>query len=271
VADGVAGESWREIQPQLEHPFFSGIRDVQAKLDGRDWPTLDALNQLALAAHLTNAVGQPIKFVAPTDAGSAMAYETQIATTGEIPTRNNLHDLFNALQWLSFPAFKRATNAAHVSRLKSGGDAEAKLRSKERDVLTMFDESGVIVASSDATLLELLKGFEWRTLFVERRDEVIANMRFTLVGHGLMEKALRPFIGITGKAILLNVEREWLDDRGAVDRAAAAWVSEANNLTTAVNLSPLPLLGVPGWDDRNLEPRFYDNTEYFRPGRTRQP
>jgi hypothetical protein len=270
VADGLTGGGWRELQPQLKRPFFDGIRDALGELDAEDWPSLAALSQLALAHRVSNAAGQPIKFVAPTVSGSAMAYETQIATSGEIPTRNNLHDLFNALQWLSFPTLKAATNAAHVIRLPSGGDAEVKSRSKERDVLTMFDESGVIVSSTDASLLQLLKSFAWRTLFVERRAEVISKMRFTLVGHGLMEKALQPFVGMTGKAILLQVDHESIDDRDKIDRATAMWLSDAANLSSATNLSPLPLLGVPGWDDRNLDPSFYDNTEYFRPGRMRQ-
>ena len=32
-------------------------------------------------------------------------------------------------------------------------------------------------------------------------------------------------------------------------------------------LSPLPVLGVPGWWDGNEQEEFYDNTGYFRPGR----
>ncbi|MBC7621767.1 MAG: DUF3025 domain-containing protein [Aeromicrobium sp.] len=196
-----------------------------------------------------------------------MSYEMQIAATGEVPTRQNLHDLFNALQWLSFPGFKSAINAEHVKRLNAGGEAEAKGRSKARDVLTMFDESGVLVASCDTALLELLKNFAWRELFVERRADVIANMRFYLVGHGLMEKALAPFIGMTGKAMLLRVECADLDRVAVLDAAAAQWLHDAENLGSAVNLSPLPLLGVPGWDRRNECAEFYDNTDYFRPGR----
>ncbi len=270
MEDGVAQSAWAQLQPRLASPVFDAVRGARDALDPMDWPTLAALNAASAARALRNTNGQPIRFVAPTRASSAMDYEMQIATTGEIPTRENLHDLFNALQWLSLPNSKSTINREHVQRLAHGGDQESKSRSRERDVLTMFDESGVIVASSDATLLELLRNFQWRTLFVDHRDEVIANMRFYLVGHGLMEKALAPFIGITGKSILLSVTNEQLDDMRLLDRATAEWLSIPAHLSSAQHLAPLPLLGVPGWDARNEAASFYDNTDYFRSARTRQ-
>ena len=35
-------------------------------------------------------------------------------------------------------------------------------------------------------------------------------------------------------------------------------------------LAPLPVLGVPGWWAANEAASFYDNRDYFRPGRSRQ-
>ena len=136
------------------------------------------------------------------------------------------------------------------------------VRPVERDVLTMIDESGVIVASADLSLLDLLREFRWQALFVERRAEVMAHMRFALLGHGLMEKALAPFIGLTGKAILLNIR-----DDESLDAAAAQWIGDNAHLANPRMLAPLPLLGIPGWDARNVAAEFYDNREYFRAGR----
>jgi len=238
VEDGLADADWANVRAQLQAPLFDSIREVLDQLSNHEWPTLAALNAISEARTIFNIAGLPIRFVQPVQAGSAMQYETQIATTGEIPTRQNLHDLFNALQWLSFPLAKRAINAEHVKRLQNGGLAEAQARSTERDVLTMFDESGVIVASADASLLDLLRRFEWKTLFVTRRDDVIANMRFVLLGHGLMEKSLSPFIGLTGKAMLLNVAAD-----ADLDFAGARWLSDAENLKTSRNLAPLPQIG----------------------------
>lgn len=268
MADGLA-DSWVSVRQQLDGPCFASVSDALLTLDTQRWPSLDALNAISQSNGICNGRQQPLRFVPPVDGGSAMSYEKQIAITGQVPTRQNLHDLFNALQWLSFPRLKSAINVEHVKRLQAGGEVEAKSRSKARDVLTMFDESGVLVASADPTLLSLLDKFAWRELFVARRRDVLANMRFYLVGHGLMERALNPFIGITGKAMLFRVDIADLDRRDVIDTAASAWLSYEGNLASAINLSPLPLLGVPGWDRRNEYAAFYDNTDYFRPGRLR--
>ncbi|MFM7460842.1 MAG: DUF3025 domain-containing protein [Burkholderiales bacterium] len=268
MADGLT-DAWVEVRERLETPIFASVAELLPTLDRQAWPSLDVLNAISWDRGIGNAFQYPLRFVPPTNAGSAISYETQIAARGEVPTRQNLHDLFNALQWLSFPRLKGTVNAEHVKRLQLSGETEAKTRSKARDVLTMFDESGVIVASTAPSLLSLLQNFAWRELFVARRADVLASMRFHLVGHGLMEKALAPFIGITGKAILLTVDPTDLDRAEALDVAASAWLCDENNLTSATNLSPLPLLGVPGWDPRNEHATFYDNTDYFRTGRLR--
>jgi len=271
VADGLTGDGWKRLVSQKDSPLFAGVREILDQLDGADWPTLERLNELSKQRDIRNSDAKPIRFVEPCGNASAMAYELQIATSGEIPTRENLHDLLNAMQWLSFPYLKAAINAEHIKRLQHEPGVEAKSRSKARDVLTMFDESGVIVASSDPWLLELLRSFQWRTLFVERRSDVIESMRFHLVGHGLMEKALAPFIGITGKALLLPVADGALDNAVLLDVAAADWLTRPTNLASAQNLAPLPLLGIPGWDVRNQAPTFYDNVDYFRLGRLSKP
>lgn len=238
--------------PALATPFFDTVRaelDALAKYNGSH--DREALN--ALAAERNTSV----RFVPPSSDISAVKYEMTIAASGEIPTRDNAHDFFNALQWLAFPQTKRAINEAHLRHAVTIGR-----RPVARDVLTMIDESGVLVASADHELLALLREFKWRELFVERRAGVMANMRFALIGHGLMEKSLAPFIGLTGKAILLNIA-----DDESLDAAAARWIADDSHLVSSRMLSPLPLLGIPGWDARNEAPAFYDNVAYFRPGR----
>jgi hypothetical protein len=260
----VASQAWHEAAPALATPYFEGVRPLLEALRGEAWPTRAQLNALAATLQVVNARNLPIRFVPPSSgAPSAMRYETNIAESGEVPTRDNWHDLFNALQWIAFPRLKAAINAQHARLLAAGGAAEAVARSAPRDLLTMFDESGVIVASPDASLLELIRAFRWHELFVNRRDEVIANMRFVLVGHGLMEKSLAPFVGMTAKAMLLKVDGEL----PAIDRTAADWLMNDTHLADSRQLAPLPLLGIPGWDARNESASFYDNREYFRPGR----
>ena len=243
--------TWQHGQTPLSTLFFSGLHPVLRELNSPLWPSRDALNRIAIARNIVNQQGHPIRFV-PASTSPALQYESHIATTGEIPTRDNWHDLLNALQWLSYPVTKAAINAQHVARI----DASMQ-RCVARDVLTMFDESGIMVASADESLLALVRDFQWHTLFVTRRADVIKHMRFTLFGHGLLEKSLSPFIGITAKAMLLH-------DGG--DAAAANWLNTESNLAHARTLAPLPLLGIPGWDMRSEDATFYDNTHYFRTG-----
>lgn len=252
-------EAWRG---PLAQPAFDGIRDLLAALDPATRPDLIRLNALA------ESRGATFRFVPPpAETLSAMRYEQGIAATGEIPTRDNWHDLFNALQWLAFPRMKAAINAGHVGRLAGEAEVadEARGRSVARDILTMADESGVLVASADESLLALLREFRWRELFVERRGDVERHMRFALVGHGLMEKMLAPFIGITGKALLLPAA-----PNESLDAVAAAWLADDAHLIDTHHLAPLPLLGIPGWDARNRAAAFYDDASYFRPGRRKR-
>jgi hypothetical protein len=241
------------IDPQaLAAPFFDAVRAEWNALGGHH--DRESLNALAASR------GARVRFVAPPSNLTGVGYERAIAASGEVPTRDNAHDFFNALQWLAFPRTKTAINEGHLRHMSPANGT----RPAARDVLTMVDESGIIVASDDPGLLDLLREFRWRALFVDRRMDVVAHMRFALIGHGLMEKALRPFIGLTGKAILLHI-----DSDTSLDAAAAGWLMDDAHLLRPHALAPLPLLGVPGWDARNENPAFYDDTAYFRPGRRR--
>jgi hypothetical protein len=263
VRGAAAPLAWATAQTALDAAFFDGIRMRLAALPRDSWPSLAALNAMAASHGILNIRGCPVRFVPPTAGmASAMDYETQIAGSGNVPTRDNWHDLFNALQWLAFPQMKAMISHCHAELLGARGATEARSRSVPRDVLTMVDESGILVASADDTLLELIRHFRWRELFVDRRQEVRANMRVVLIGHGLMEKSLAPFIGITAKAVLLNIGNDV-----PLDAAAARWLDQDANLQSSQNLAPLPLLGIPGWDARNEDPAFYSNERYFRSGR----
>ncbi len=144
----------------------------------------------------------PVRFVRARGNGDPERryYEERIAATGEIETREqNWHDLFNALAWISFPLAKAAINAQHAAILEERGEAETRRRSPERDALTLFDEGGVLVASTDPSLQRLIVDFRWKELFWERRAELEANVRFIPFGHSLFEKMLDPHLGIVAK------------------------------------------------------------------------
>ena len=77
---------------------------------------------------------------------------------------------------------------------------------------------------------------------------------------------------MTGQGLLIMVEPaffSWPLARQLVhlDSLLADYLAMPEHCRSTRDLSPLPLLGVPGWTADNDNPTYYDNTDYFRPGR----
>ena len=251
-------------------PMLAPYERVAARLAAcRDWPPREALDALLHEHGVANARGVALRAVAPDSAG-ALTYESRAYEHGGLAVRDrDWHDLFNVLVWCVFPATKAALNARHVAAAEVER-AEGN-RGRARDALTVFDESGAIVVSSAPDLLDDLRAFRWKRLFLAGRERVRASLRVYLFGHALLEKALAPYVGMTAHAMLLQVERGWLDEEPArqVARVDAMAASRLGGLASPRDLAPLPVLGVPGWWAANDAESFYDNTDYFRPGRSR--
>ncbi len=221
---------------------------------------------------MVNAQGKHVRFVPQTNGSSNFeeGFEPRCYLKGEVQVRPlDWHDLFNALAWTTFPLTKATLNARHMQAMETETRGS---RSPERDALTMFDEDGVSIVSSDEELLRLVREFRWQELFWEARERVVSSMRFLVVGHALYHKALRPFVGMTGKAIFLKVPAAFMSLRAAeqireTDRLLAAHLGNRTTLNRGRDLAPLPVLGVPGWWPANTEKTFYDDANYFRPGR----
>jgi hypothetical protein len=255
-------------------PVFAPLSVAAAHLRTKsDWPEAGELNSLinGNALRHANALGLPIRFIPQGSAEVGRDYELGVYRTGCVPTRpRNWHDLLNALVWVTFPAAKAALNARHAEARKTR--LAGTNRGAVEDALTGFDESGIAVACADPVLARLLLDFRWKELFWVRRQEVLARMRFTVFGHGLYEKALRPFVGMTGKGILVPVHDGFfarpLDEQTQeLDQALAALIRSPESLASPRELAPIPLLGVPGWWAPNQDPDFYDDSGYFRSGR----
>lgn len=245
-------------------PLFAPLRPWLAQLP--PVPDAGAVAALAQRCPIFTANGRQVRFVPPQADG--LAYECRIWESGEVETRpDNWHDFFNALVWLTFPKTKIAISASHVRAMTPAGAA----RGAARDALTHFDECGVAVLSSQPELLALLRNFQWKTLFVVRRAEVMKHMRFIVFGHATYEALLKPFRGLTAKAVLYEVSEDWLlqsdatlvaslDERLAGDLASGRYQRPRD-------FQPLPLLGIPGLVPENDDPAYYDDTWQFRPGR----
>ena len=244
----------------FQHPAFAPYRELIDALQlARGLPAMDALNALAAAGGTVQARGLPLRFSAPGYRLSARNYESHILETGLVPTRpDTWHDVLNALVWLRFPRFKAALNAAHGAAIAHETDSR---RGRRRDALTVLDESGVWVISRDPALPALLAERAWHALFWEARDRVEREMRFVVVGHALLEKALAPYPSMTGKCLTLIAESADLD---AADAQAAR---ELDAIDTPRQLPPLPVHGIPGWDAANAHAAYYADREIFRPPR----
>ena len=209
------------------------------------------LEKGASVAQALNALrGADSPHFVPASAQGAQAYEAFVASTGQVPTRDNLHDFFNGLVWLRFPALKRRLNALHVQQIARHG--VASVRGPVRDALTLFDENGALFSAPHA-LAEALRLRDWPSLFVAQRTQW-RQARLVLVGHALLEKLVQP-----RKAMTAHV---WL--------APPPWPADPHDELPSLNPTgrahaPLPVLGVPNWWPANDAPAFYDDMAVFRP------
>lgn len=261
----------------LQSPLFAPLHPVIAQLGADKFPALRDCNAL-LAAHQPPIVvqrGLPLRFVAQEYGRLPFEkqYEPRCYLKGEVPTReHNWHDLLNALVWLTFPKAKAAINARHYQALMEASDETSSQRGAVRDMNTLFDESGVVVACADVELAALLRDFRWKELFWQRRAQAQARMGFYLFGHGLYEKTMRPYVGLTGQGLLLPVEQAFFTWHQArqlahLDGLVADYLSTPEYCRSTRELTPVPLLGVPGWAADNERADYYDNIRYFRPSR----
>jgi hypothetical protein len=264
----------------LQRPLFAPLHPALRHLVGEPFPDLETWNRL-LDEHFPGIrvhSGHPLRFVA--QGAGKLAFESQYEPrcylSGEVQTREqNWHDLFNALVWLIFPRAKAAINTRHYQALQSAHDGHSQ-RGKVRDMATLLDESGVIVVSAEKSLSELLRNFQWKALFWQHRQQVKEAMGFYVFGHGLYEKALQPYVGMTAQGLLLDVEQEFfswpLPERLAhVDQRVAEYLADPMHCRSTRELQPVPLLGVPGWSEENEQESYYDNANYFRAGRMQKP
>lgn len=254
-------------------PLFEPILKVGHPLEIREnWPDLDDLNYLLEnnVQQVKTSSGNPVKFVSqmPSLGAFTRQYEPRIYLDGEIQTRTqNWHDLFNAMVWLTFPRAKATLNQLHYQALLQEQQTMVAQRGPRRDAATLFDESGVVVVSSHGQLTQLLKDFEWKTLFWAQRVKLQSHMRFLVFGHGLYEKGLNPYLGMTGRGIILSVKHDFfkqplLEQLIIVDTWLAEFIGQ--RLTVSADLTPVPVLGYPGWSLDNEDSCYYDNRNYFR-------
>jgi Protein of unknown function (DUF3025) len=217
---------------------------------------------VVLPQALTQRIGAAgPRFVPQSELPEGTAYELFIFDTGQVPTREGLHDFFNGLVWQLFPATKRLLNRLQATEIAKAGVGQ--VRGPVRDALTLFDENAVLLQAPDE-LWEALIAREWSGLFVDLRP-LWARARLVLFGHALLEKLVLPYKSITGHVYRVPVPLHLGDDLAAWDNWLAARLT-ATELATKP-FTPLPVLGVPGWWPANEDPAYYADAGVFRPRR----
>ena len=210
----------------------------------------------AVAQALNSVAGSPVRFVSQSQLPAGQAYEQFIFDTQTVPTRDNLHDFFNGLCWLTFPQTKKKLNQLQAEQLATNGVQQT--RGAVRDALTLFDENAAFLMAPEP-LWDALLDCNWQRLFIELRP-MWKDAQLVLFGHALLEKLVYP-----RKPITAHVYRT----QPAINNIADLDIWIANDLSaTKLSLkpfAPLPVLGVPGWWAPNEKLSFYEDILVFRP------
>ena len=244
-----------------------------------EWPMLDDYQGLLLQQHeaVMTRNGLPLRIVPQAEKPGSFEqhYAPRIYMSGEIQTRTeNWHDFFQLLTWIMFPRTKAMINATHIpmaqARIESG--AELGRRSPLENLLSLFDEGGAVVISSDESLLQMVRDFQWKPLFWEQREALHEKLRCVVFGHAMYEKGLEAYVGMTANAVLLHCDDGFFhlsnhEQLAWIDGELCAVLSDREQFSVPKDLSPFPILGMPGWDESNADESYYDNHRYFRPGR----
>jgi hypothetical protein len=236
-----------------------------------DWRA--AANLAATRAQIHNANGFPIEFVPQASLPSGVAYESFIYDTGQVPTRENLHDFFNALIWLAYPAVKQRLNslqAAELARSSAESSVQTRLtgRGKLRDAATIFDENAAFFVCGNSSMTAALRSHAWEDLFLVQRDLFARQCEVVLFGHSLIEKLVAPFKGITAHACCVPVDPSYflmtpLDRCKVIEIWASKSIGHGLDRST---FTALPIAGIPGWWEGQT-PGFYADISVFRPKR----
>lgn len=238
------------------------------------------LEQSAKTKPAPNNQAQTLQFVSQNALPEGEAYERFIGTTGNIPTRDNLHDLFNGSIWLTFPKTKALLNYYHMLEIAEQGIGSS--RGRVRDTITVFDENGAVLVTADPNIGEALINFDWQASLVSPRDkwdhpETLkphSQAAVYIFGHALLEKLIQPRKALCAHSVVIHVAHDFFASTLAkrleyLDQKVAKYMDDllSQSDVTPRKLSPLPILGVPHFWSENANLNFYNDNQVFRSGR----
>lgn len=211
---------------------------------------------------LNTAAGSPVRFVPQSELPPGISYEEFIHDTRQVPTRDGLHDFFNGLSWLHFPATKARLNVLQAALIAR--DGIQPVRGAARDALTLFDENAAFFVGPDS-MWDALGAKDWQRLFVRERS-AWREVQLVLFGHALLEKLVEPRKATTAHVYRVRPASGSFKTMRELDAVVAAGLSA--EIMATKPFAHLPVLGVPGWWDANSEPAFYEDKYVFRKSRT---
>ena len=265
-------------------PIFAPLQSWAEKFSGFNagWPVLSDYQTIldTLPKPIKTLAGKTLKIVPQDDKPGHFHehYAPRVYLTGEIQTRTeNWHDFFQFLTWFMFPKTKAVINSIHVpsAQARIENNVDLGRRSPIENMLSLFDEGGAVILCSDESLLQLIRDFKWKELFWQRRAELSEKLKLVTFGHALYEKGLSPYIGMTANCILLPVAENVIQQTNKeqlnyIDTELSQLFAAGEPYKKPKDLSPFPLLGLPGWHQDNEDESFYNNVRYFRPGRAKK-
>jgi hypothetical protein len=202
-------------------------------------------------------------------------YEENIFRNKKVYTRpNSWHDFFNNITWLLWPKTKWAI-ADTILAQRSEQKGSNKNRVAKQSFLAQFDECGMLIVTAAPNLVHEILEHNWLGLFFNQRAQH-ALFEPIVFGHGLMEKAIDPYIGMTGKAMIIVVKPDYFNlctitKLKFLDQVASQLISSKYCPQSPKSLQPFPLLGMPGWHPNNEQEKFFEQKHYFRAKRNNVP
>ena len=166
--DPAAGHAFNTLNttsPPLTH-FHDLYREILT-LNAENEP-IDTLNIIGARMHCSPSVS--VRFVHLEGRFKAVQYHRHIIDHCEVPIDTQAaHDGWNALTWLTFPATKWALMRRHCEAFALRSTEQTNHRSAQEDVLSHFDESGVIVLTTSTDTVRRIQNFAWKELFWQAR------------------------------------------------------------------------------------------------------
>ena len=255
----------------LESSFFKPFTTYAQNFSHfKEWPSIFELAEIVQSYNIYNRKNillKPFNQDNFDQLDNLLDYESLVYQQGILLTRpKNWHDFLNILVWLGFPKLKGLINALHYSEnQKKYKNNRTPLQNK----LTQFDESGLIILTSQSDLIELIYQHRWQAFFCQQKSNVNKNLKCFAFGHSILERLLNPYVGLTAKALIFKVDSEILklptiEALSHIDLLCCGYLEQNKMQFQHNKLQPFPLLGMTEIIEKNNDD-YIQYKNYFRP------